>query len=176
MNWKGEGVYEKGVGTECKLGRPAHAPQGSKTLPRTSPGHQYFWTVCWSPPLLDTHCCAVALATPPRTLCLCIHSQESTVATPGQRCPLCPSSVYQGMGRGNITGEGEGLCLPLNLSLSSNRKRDRLKSSQDNTLYCTIFHQILRRTMTLLLLPEKIMNHCIRLSLITALKLYDSKY
>lgn len=93
-----------------------------------------------------------------------------------QECLVCLCSVLQGIGRRNITVGEVGLYLLLNLGLPPSRKRDWLKGSQNNSIYCHVFHQIRKGIMTPAFLPKKIMNHCIRLSLITALKLYDSKY
>lgn len=126
---------------------------------KTSPSCHHVWTGrCVSSSLL---------------LCPWSHPQKSK---PCQECLVCPCPVCQGIQRGKLVGQGKGLCLLLNLGLSPSRKIDRLKGSQHRSIYCHVFHQFLKGTMTPTLLSEKIMNPCIGSSFITALKLYDSKY
>lgn len=101
--------------------------------------------------------------------------QSPQKSKPWQECLVCPCFFCQVIGRRNAIGQKKS-CLLLNLELPPSRKRDWSKGNQYNSLYCHVFHQLLKGIMTPTLLTEKTMNHCIRLSLITALKLYDSKY
>lgn len=144
-------------------GRPGPAnntPCHHYLVPSSSaPGHSPL-CCCWGAPATDP----VSSLSP---------SRSKTLAN--SVC-CCPSSVHQDIGRGSVTGDREGRCLPLNLGLSPRAERGWPRSSQNHTVHCGVSHRILKGTMTPPLLPEKIMNHCIRLSLITALKLYDSKY
>lgn len=166
----GGGFYAKGSGTECKCRHPGQA------APQARPCQQLALPPLLSAELLRSWTLTAVLLLGCSCHRPCVFTFSLKKQSPGQQCLMCPSSVHQDIGRGSVTGDREGLCLPLNLGLSPTAERGWPRSRQNHTVHCGVSHQILKGTVTPPLLPEKIMNYCIRLSLITALELYDSKY
>lgn len=120
---------------------------------KTSPCCHHFWTLA--------------------TVCPGSHPQKSK---PCQEYLVCPCPGHQGIERGNLLGQEKGLCLLLNLGLSPSRKTTGWRAARTGVSLTMSFTSFSKGPWPLTLLPENIVNHCIGLSLITALKLYDSKY